>query len=88
MTGPQRRSQLLDVGGALFAERSLDGTSVEEVAARAAVSEPVVHGHSGGEDGLFTAVVDREVGLVDLAMARPVGPAAGPGPASDAGVRR
>ena len=61
MTGPQRRSQLLDVGRALFAERGPDGTSVEEVAARAGVSKPIVYDHFGGKDGLFDAVVDREV---------------------------
>jgi AcrR family transcriptional regulator len=61
MTRPQRRSQLLDVGRALFAERGVDGTSVEEVAARAGVSKPIVYDHFGGKDGLFAAVVDREV---------------------------
>jgi AcrR family transcriptional regulator len=62
MTGPQRRAQLLDVGRALFAERGVDATSVEEVAARAGVSKPIVYDHFGGKDGLFDAVVDREVG--------------------------
>ncbi len=61
MTGPERRSQLLDVGRALFADRGFDGTSVEEVAARAGVTKPVVYDHFGGKDGLFVAVVDREV---------------------------
>ena len=61
MTGPERRAQLLDVGRALFAERGFDGTSVEEVAARAAVSKPVVYEHFGGKDGLYAVVVDREV---------------------------
>ncbi len=61
MTGPERREQLLDVGRALFAERGYDGASVEEVAARAAVSKPVVYEHFGGKDGLYTVVVEREV---------------------------
>jgi AcrR family transcriptional regulator len=61
MTGPQRRSQLLDVGRSLFAERGVDAISVEEVAARAGVSKPIVYDHFGGKDGLFDAVVDREV---------------------------
>jgi AcrR family transcriptional regulator len=61
MTGTQRREQLLDVGRALFAERGLDGTSVEEVALRAAVSKPVVYQHFGGKEGLYAVVVDREV---------------------------
>jgi AcrR family transcriptional regulator len=61
MTGSQRREQLLDVGRALFAERGFDGTSVEEVAARAGVSKPVVYEHFGGKEGLYAVVVDREV---------------------------
>jgi AcrR family transcriptional regulator len=61
MTGAQRREQLLDVGRALFAERGLDGTSVEEVALRAGVSKPVVYEHFGGKEGLYAVVVDREV---------------------------
>lgn len=66
MTGAQRREQLLDVGRSLFAERGFDGTSVEEVAHRALVSKPVVYEHFGGKDGLYAAVVDREVaGLLE-----------------------
>jgi AcrR family transcriptional regulator len=61
MTGKERREQLLDVGRRLFAERGLDGTSIEEIAARADVSKPVVYEHVGGKEGLYAVVVDREV---------------------------
>jgi AcrR family transcriptional regulator len=61
MTGKERREQLLDVGRHLFAERGLEGTSIEEIAARADVSKPVVYGHFGGKEGLYAVVVDREV---------------------------
>jgi AcrR family transcriptional regulator len=61
MTGQERRNQLLDVGRKLFAERGLDGTSIEEIAARAGVSKPVVYEHFGGKEGLYAVVVDREV---------------------------
>ncbi len=42
MTGTQRREQLLDVGRHLFAERGFEGASIEEMAARAGGSKPVV----------------------------------------------
>lgn len=61
MTGTQRREQLVDVGRRLFAEKGLDGTSVEEIAATAGVSKPVVYEHFGGKEGLYAVVVDREI---------------------------
>jgi AcrR family transcriptional regulator len=61
MTGPQRREQLLDVGRGLFADKGFEGTTVEEIAARAEVSKPVVYEHFGGKEGLYAVVVDREI---------------------------
>jgi AcrR family transcriptional regulator len=61
MTGRERREQLLDVGRALFAEKGFDATSIEEIAARAGVSKPVVYEHFGGKEGLYAVVVDREM---------------------------
>jgi AcrR family transcriptional regulator len=61
MTGKERREQLLDIGRRLFAEKGLDGTSIEEIAAQAGVSKPVVYEHFGGKEGLYAVVVDREV---------------------------
>jgi len=61
MTGAQRRQQLLDVGRTLFAERGYEATSIEEIAARAKVSKPVVYEHFGGKEGLYAVVVDREM---------------------------
>jgi AcrR family transcriptional regulator len=61
MTGRERREQLLDVGRALFAEKGFEATSIEEIAARANVSKPVVYEHFGGKEGLYAVVVDREM---------------------------
>lgn len=61
MTGVQRRAQLLDVSRKLFAEKGFEGTSVEEIAARAEVSKPVVYEHFGGKEGVYAVVVDREI---------------------------
>ena len=61
MTGPQRREQLLEVGRKLFADKGFEGTSVEEIAAKAGVSKPVVYEHFGGKEGLYAVVVDREI---------------------------
>jgi AcrR family transcriptional regulator len=61
MTGRERREQLLDVGRSLFAEKGFEATSIEEIAARAGVSKPVVYEHFGGKEGLYAVVVDREM---------------------------
>jgi AcrR family transcriptional regulator len=61
MTGRARREQLLDVGRGLFAEKGFEATSIEEIAARAGVSKPVVYEHFGGKEGLYAVVVDREM---------------------------
>lgn len=61
LTRKERREQLIDVARALFAERGLEGTSVEEIAAHAGVSKPVIYEHFGGKEGLYAVVVDREV---------------------------
>jgi AcrR family transcriptional regulator len=61
MTGKERREQLLNIGRHLFAERGFEGTSIEEIAAQAGVSKPVVYEHFGGKEGLYAVVVDREV---------------------------
>jgi AcrR family transcriptional regulator len=61
MPAARRREQLIATGRRLFAERGFDGTSMEEVAARAEVSKPVVYEHFGDKEGLYHAVVEREV---------------------------
>jgi AcrR family transcriptional regulator len=61
MTGKERRQQLLDIGRALFAERGFEAASIEEIAARAGVSKPIVYEHFGGKEGLYAVVVDREM---------------------------
>ena len=61
MSGVARREQLVEVGRSLFALKGFDATSVEEIAARAKVSKPVVYEHFGGKEGLYAVVVDREV---------------------------
>jgi AcrR family transcriptional regulator len=69
MTGKQRREQLVDVGRSLFAERGFEGTSVEEIAAKAGVSKPLVYEHFGGKEGLYAVVVDREMDALLAAIA-------------------
>ncbi|MDF0530237.1 TetR/AcrR family transcriptional regulator [Tsukamurella sp. 8F] len=61
MPAAQRRSQLVDIARSVFAERGYEAATVEEIAARAEVSKPVVYEHFGGKEGLYAVVVDREM---------------------------
>jgi AcrR family transcriptional regulator len=61
MTGQERRAQLIDVGRSVFAERGFEAASVEEIAARARITKPVIYEHFNGKEGLYAVVVDREV---------------------------
>lgn len=69
MTGKQRRDQLISIGRVAFAERGFDGISMEEIAARAQVSKPVVYEHFGGKVGLYEAVIEREMQLLEATIA-------------------
>lgn len=75
MTSGQRREQLISVARRLFADNGMAGTSVEEIAATAGVSKPVIYEHFGSKDGLYAVVVDREVrhlqDSLNAAMTRP-----------------
>lgn len=68
MTSAERREQLITIARGLFADRGFDGTSVEEIAAHAGVSKPVVYEHFGGKEGLYAVVVDREVRDLEAAI--------------------
>jgi AcrR family transcriptional regulator len=64
MTGSERRRQLVDIGRELFARKGFEATSIEEIAARAEVSKPVVYEHFRGKEVLYAVVVDREMQLL------------------------
>ena len=61
LTAAARKAQLIEIGLAAFARRGYEATSVEEIAERAGVSKPIVYEHFGGKEGLYAAIVDREV---------------------------
>jgi AcrR family transcriptional regulator len=64
LSAAARRTQLIEVGRAVFAQRGYDGASVEEIAERAGISKPIVYEHFGGKEGLYAVIVDREMDYV------------------------
>lgn len=53
-----RRRQLLELATDLFAERGFAAASMDELAARAGVSKPVIYGLFGSKEGLLIASID------------------------------
>lgn len=72
LTAAARRAQLIEVGRATFAELGYEATTVEELAARAKVSKPILYHHFGGKEGLYAVVVDREVEYILRRIAKVV----------------
>lgn len=67
MSALERREQLIEVGKSLFASKGFEVVTVEEIAAKADVSKPVVYEHfgrkeeAGAKEALYAVIVDREI---------------------------
>ena len=61
LTAADRRAQLLEVGRAVFASHGYEATTLDEVARKAGVTKPIIYEHFGSKDGLYAAIVDREM---------------------------
>ncbi|MFZ4518625.1 MAG: TetR/AcrR family transcriptional regulator [Microthrixaceae bacterium] len=58
----ETRRRLLDAAAELFAERGVDGASIDAIAERADRTSGAVYDHFGGKDGLLFALLDGWVG--------------------------
>ena len=59
MPRPDRERLILDIAGALFAERGYHAVTMDDVAARADISKPVVYAYFGSKEGLYRAYIKR-----------------------------
>ena len=73
-----RRAQLLRVADGLFAERGYEATSMDDVAAAAEISKPVLYDHFGSKEGLFAACVEQVGDLLTERIDRAAADADGP----------
>ncbi|WP_087116921.1 TetR/AcrR family transcriptional regulator [Corynebacterium urinipleomorphum] len=64
----QRRAQILDVAGALFAENGYNGVSTLTVAQACGVSEGLLFHHFLSKAEIYAAVVERRLNRLDEAM--------------------
>jgi len=66
---PERRNQLIESAGAVFARRGYAGTGTRDLATAAGVSEPILYRHFDGKAGLFQAVLERAEARLVAAVA-------------------
>ncbi len=57
----ETRERLLTAAAELFAERGVDGASIDAIAERAERTSGAVYDHFGGKDGVLLALLDRWV---------------------------
>jgi len=74
MTRIERRDQLIGIGRKLFASHGFNAVSVEEIAAAAEVSKPVIYEHFGGKEGLYQVIVDRETTMLNTILVEQIRP--------------
>lgn len=61
------RDDILAAARVLFAERGYDGASTRAIASAAAVDPALINHYFGGKEGLFQAVMELPVHVIELA---------------------
>jgi AcrR family transcriptional regulator len=72
----ERRALIVEAAGRLFGERGYDGTRLDDVAAAAGVTKPILYRHFASKMALYLALLERHRG--DLGSFAAVIPAKGP----------
>lgn len=61
MRGPERREQILGVARDVFAAEGYERASLDDIAAGAAVTKPVIYRHFHGKRALYLAVLEEHL---------------------------
>jgi len=72
LSAADRRSQLIDVGRQAFADLGYEAATVEEIARRAGITKPIVYGHFGGKEGLYSVIVEQETAYILKAISEAI----------------
>ena len=86
MPRPERERQMLEVAGRSFAERGFHAVSMDEIAARAGISKPMLYQYFGSKEGLYVAFVRQQGAALLAAMRNATAPGAPPAEALRAGT--
>ncbi|MEM7437860.1 MAG: TetR/AcrR family transcriptional regulator [Myxococcota bacterium] len=75
LSGEERKEQILDVGLQVFAQYGYEATNLDEVAAAAGITKPVIYDYFKNKQAFFDAIMDREMKEVYGRIMRAVDPA-------------
>ncbi len=81
-----RRAQLVAAGAQVFTERGYQGTSLEDIAARAGVTRPLIYRYFRDKDELYREILRNARAELDAALLAAVDPAQEPAEQLRAGL--
>jgi AcrR family transcriptional regulator len=81
-----REPQILEVAGRVFAERGYHAASMDEIAAQADVTKPLIYAYFGSKEGLYVAYIERSGGELLDRMRGAADPGAPPSERLQAGI--
>jgi AcrR family transcriptional regulator len=87
MARDERARQLLDVAEAVFADRGVQSSSMDDIADRAGITKPILYDHFGSKDRLVAAVIMRAGTVLGEAIVAAVGTSTSPETAVANGLR-
>lgn len=64
LSAEERREQILEVGLRVFADKGFDATTLDQVAAAAKVSKPIIYDYFENKQAFIDAIVEREAELI------------------------
>lgn len=64
LKGAETRKAILDASEILFSQHGYQGTALRDIAAKAQVRQSLVHYHFGNKHEIFSATVERKLGLL------------------------
>src|SRR5215207_6339357 len=68
MSRPERRSQLLDAAREVFVSSGYHAAAMDDIAAKAGISKPVLYQHFPGKLELYLALLDSGAGQMTAAV--------------------
>jgi AcrR family transcriptional regulator len=78
MPRPERERQMLEVAGKSFAARGFHAVSMDEIAALAGISKPMLYHYFGSKEGLYVAYVRQQGNALLAGMSDATAPDAAP----------